>query len=74
MSLTDLIYICTNPECLKKEGTEAQTEQRDSRVHVLCGLCGRRRNYSADALNRESPALVAENLRGHFEVRARYGE
>ena len=29
MRHTDLIHTCTNPACLKEEGTEAQTEERD---------------------------------------------
>lgn len=72
MHHTELIHTCTNPECLKEEGAEAQTEERGTRVHVLCGVCGRRRDYPTDALNRESLTLVAEDLRGYFEVAERY--
>ena len=72
MDHEDLIHTCTDPECLKEEGIEAQTEERGDRIHVLCGLCGRRRDYPKEALNRESTALVAENLRGYFEVTKRY--
>ena len=53
---------------LKEEGIEAQWEERVDRIHILCGLCGRRRDYPIEALNRESPALVAEYLRGYFKV------
>ncbi len=72
MDYTDLIHTCTDPQCLEEEGAEAQCEERGDRIHVLCGLCGRRRDYPVEALNRESPALVAENLRGHFTVVERY--
>ena len=68
----DLIHTCTDPECLKEEGVEALTEERGDRIHVICGLCCRRRDYPTESLNRKSPALVAENLRGYFEVARRY--
>ena len=54
MKHMDLIHTCTNPRCLEEQGIEAQTEERDGRVHVRCGLCGRRRDYPTDALNRTS--------------------
>ena len=72
MDYPDLIHTCTAPDCLKEEGIEAQVEERSDRIEVLCGLCGRRRDYPAEALNRESPALVAENLRGYFAVTERF--
>ena len=73
MDYTDLIHTCTDPKCLEEEGIEAQAEERGDRIEVLCGLCGRRWDYPADALNRENPALVAEGLRGYFAVAERYG-
>ena len=73
MDHTALIHACTDPECLKEEGVEALTEERGDKIHVLCGLCGRRRDYPTEALNRKSPALVAEHLRVYFEVTERYG-
>ena len=72
MDHADLIYTCTDPECLKEEGVEALTEERGDRVHVQCGLCGRRRDYPKEALNRESTTLVTESLRGYFKVAKRY--
>lgn len=72
MDYTGLIHTCTNPDCLEEDGIEAQVEERGDRIEVLCGLCGRRRNYQAEALNRESPALVAQNLQGFFAVTERY--
>ena len=72
MDYTDLIHTCTAPECLDEDGIEAQVEERGDWIEVLCGLCGRRQSYPAEALNRESPALVAENLRGYFAVAERY--
>ena len=72
MDYTDLIHVCTDPQCLEEEGVEAQCEEREDRIHVLCGLCGRRHDYPAEVLNRESLALVAEHLRGHFKVVERY--
>ena len=68
----DVLHTCTNPECLKKGGLEAQTCERDGRIHVLCGRCERKRDYPAESLNREKLCLVAENLRGHFEVVERH--
>ena len=72
MKHMDLIHTCTNPRCLEEQGIEAQTEERDGRVHVRCRLCGRRRDYPTDALNRTSTALVAEHLRESFVVVERY--
>ena len=72
MEYTDLIHNCTAPECLDEDGIEAQIEERDDLIDVLCGSCGRRRSYPAEALNRESPDLVAENLRRYFAVAERY--
>lgn len=69
---TDLIHTCTASECLDEDGIEAQVEERGALIEVLCGLCGRKQNYPAEALNRESPELVAEHLRGYFAVAGRY--
>ena len=73
VNYTDLIHTCTAPNCLKEGGIEALIEERGDRIEVLCGLCGRRRDYPAEALNRESPALVAENMRRYFAVTERFG-
>lgn len=72
MDYTDLIHTCTAPECLNEDGLEAQVEERGDLIEVLCGLCGRRRTYPAKALDRESPDLVDEYLRGYFAVVERY--
>ena len=72
MHYTDLMYTCSNPKCCQEEGLEAQVEESDDKIHVLCGLCGIKRDYPKKALNRETPALVAEHLRGFFEVTKRY--
>ena len=72
MNHTDLLHTCLDPKCCQEQGLEAQTEQRGDRVYVRCGRCHRRRDYPTDALRRTSSALVAENLRGSFEVTERY--
>ena len=72
MDYTDLIHICTDLECLKAEGIEAQTEEQGDVIQVRCGLCGRIREYPKEALDRESTALIEENLRGYFRVEERY--
>ena len=42
MNHMDVLHTCINPKCRQEQGVEAQTEVRDDRVYILCGLCGRR--------------------------------
>ena len=67
----DLIHTCLNSECLKEDGVEASSEERGDVIHVLCGKCHRKHDYPKESLNRTSLGLVAETLRGFFEVTAR---
>ena len=67
----NLIHTCLNPECLKEEGIEAPAEEQGDIILVLCGLCGRKRDYPKQSLNRESLDRVTENLRGFFAVAER---
>ena len=72
MHYTDLIYTCTHLNGLEKDGLESQAQEMGDRIEVCCGLCGRKRDYPTEALNRESPNLVRESLRGYFEVDEQY--
>ncbi len=72
MNHFDLIHICMSSECLNEPGVEAQSEERGDKIHVRCGLCGRRREYPKEALNLESTKLVAKHLWGVFTVTERY--
>lgn len=67
----DLIYTCTNPDCADKVSSEAYAEVQDDQVLVKCRLCGKSHRHPKESLNRESIALVEENLRGHFVVTKR---
>ena len=72
MDFMDFIYSCTNAECQKPPAAEATPEPTGERISVRCGLCGRKRTYHKEFLNRLSPALIEEQLRGHFTITRRY--
>ena len=72
MDLHGLIHSCVRPGCVEEEGLEAQTELYGNQVAVKCGRCDNRWSYASEFLNRETPALINEALRGRFKVCRRF--
>ena len=62
MDFMDFIYVCTNTACQGNKTAEAMPEPVGDRILVHCWLCGRKRDYSTECLNRSTPELLIEEL------------
>ena len=72
MGYLRFIFECVRPDCQVEPGTEAQVQEVDEEIVVVCGLCDSRRPFPKDWLGRENPGLIADALRDRFTVSFRY--
>ena len=65
-------FDCSRRDCQNEPGAEAQVHESGDQIVVMCGLCGTKRPFPKDWLNRENPGLIVDTLRDRFRVSIRY--